>query len=132
MQLCVPDPVPALNAPTLPHLSQQGVWRGAQAGEKVVGGVKWLAITGALGGHIHDPAGAAPGLLDVPRRLFRPQRPGDVAAMADLVIGCHERDLALSLELAADLAEQRLLVGFHCQQEVGPLLLEELKKGRCV
>jgi hypothetical protein len=48
------------------------------------------------------------------------------------VIGCHERDLALSLELAADLAVQRLLVGFHCQQEVGPLLLEELKKGRCV
>ena len=48
------------------------------------------------------------------------------------VIGCHERDLALSLELAADLAVQRPLVGFHCQQEVGPLLLEELKKGRCV
>ena len=60
--------------------------------------------------------------------------------MADLVIGCHERDLALSLELAADLAVQRLLVGsplrgrlrLHRQQEVGPLLLEELKKGRCV
>jgi hypothetical protein len=32
------------------------------------------------------------------------QRPGDVAAMAYLVIPCHERDPALSLELAADLA----------------------------
>jgi hypothetical protein len=40
------------------------------------------------------------------------------------VIRCHERDPALSLELAADLAAQRLLVGFHCQEEVGPLLLE--------
>jgi hypothetical protein len=38
--------------------------------------------------------------------LFGPQRPGDVAAVADLVIRCHERDLALSLELAADLAVQ--------------------------
>ncbi|MCP9859682.1 hypothetical protein, partial [Cyanobium sp. Cruz-8H5] len=71
---------------------------------------------------------------------FRPQRPGDVAAMADLVIGCHERDFPLSLELAADVAVQRLLVGYSfgedCvydrQEEVGPLLLEELKKGRCV
>jgi hypothetical protein len=43
--------------------------------------------------------------------LLGPQRPGDVAAVADLVIRCHERDLALSLELAADLAVQRLLVG---------------------
>jgi hypothetical protein len=104
----------------------------------VVGGVKWLAITGALSGHLHDPAGVATGLLDVLWCLFRPQRPGDVAAMADLVIGCHERDPALSLELAADVAVQRLLVGsplrgrlrLHRQEEVGPLLLEELKKGR--
>ena len=132
MQLCVADPVPALNAPAVPHLSQQGFWRGAPAGEEVVGCVKWLAITGAIGGHIHDPAGAAPGLLDVLRRLFRPQRPGDVAAMADLVIGCHERDFPLALELAADVAVQRLLVGFDRQEEVGPLLLEELKNGRCV
>ena len=45
------------------------------------------------------------------RRLFGPQGPGDVATVADLVIRCHERDLALSLKLAADLAVQRLLVG---------------------
>jgi len=86
MQLCVPDPVPALNAPTVPHLSQQSFWRGAQAGEKVVGGVKWLAITGALSGHIHDPVGADQNLTDFLSRLFGPQRPGDVAAMADIVI----------------------------------------------
>jgi hypothetical protein len=35
-----------------------------------------------------------------------------------------KRDLALSLELAADLAVQRLLVGFNRQEEVGTLLLE--------
>jgi hypothetical protein len=27
--------------------------------------------------------------------LFCPQRPGDAAAVADLVIACHERDLTL-------------------------------------
>lgn len=51
--------------------------------------------------------------------------PGDVAAVANLVIRCHKRDLAL--ELAADLEMQRLLVGLLLrrslrldgQQEVG-------------
>jgi hypothetical protein len=32
------------------------------------------------------------------------------------VIRCHERDVALSLELSTDLAIQRLLVGFHGQE----------------
>ena len=49
--------------------------------------------------------------------------------MADLVICCHESDLAFPQELAADLAVQRLLVGFHRQQDAGPLLLQELKNG---
>ena len=50
--------------------------------------------------------------------------------MADLLIHCHKRDLALSLELAADLTVQRLLVGLDGQEEVGPpLLLEEMKNG---
>ena len=49
--------------------------------------------------------------------------------MADLVISCHERDLALSLELAADLAVEDLLVGLVRQEEVGPLLLELPKNG---
>ena len=52
--------------------------------------------------------------------------------MPFLVILCGERDLALSLELAADLPVQGLLVAFHSQEHVGPLLLEELKNGRCV
>jgi hypothetical protein len=45
------------------------------------------------------------------------------------VIGVLKRDLAFPLELALDLAMQRLLVGFHRQQEVGPLLLELPKNG---
>jgi hypothetical protein len=49
--------------------------------------------------------------------------------MTNLVIRCHKGDVTLSLELRSELAVQRLLVGFHCQQEVGPLLLEELKNG---
>lgn len=56
----------------------------------------------------------------------------NVAAVAYLVIRCHKSDLALSLELAADLAVQHLLVGFHRQEEVGPMLLELPKNGRWV
>ena len=52
--------------------------------------------------------------------------------MADLVIRCHKRDVTLSLELALDLAMQRLLVAFDGQEEVGPLLLELPKNGRWV
>ena len=72
---------------------------------------KGLAVSAAAGRHLHAPAGADPGLGDVWRCLFGTQGPGVGAAVADLVIRCHERDLALSLELAADLAVLRLLVG---------------------
>ena len=101
MELGVPDPVPALNAPAVPHQLQQGFWRGAQACQKQVGGLKRLAVTGTSGRDFHDPAGADPGLSDVLWSLLGAQRPGDVAAMANLVIPCHERDRALALELAA-------------------------------
>jgi hypothetical protein len=130
MELGVPDPVPALNAPAVAHQPEQGFWRGPQARQKQVGSLKRLAVTGAAGRDFHDPAGADPGLADVLWSLFSAQRPGDVAAVADLMIRCGKRDLALALELAADLAVQRLLVGFDRQQEVGSLLLELLKNGR--
>ena len=51
-----------------------------------MGGLKSFAIAPAGGRHLHDPAGADPGLPDVLRRLFGPQRPGDVATVADA--GC--------------------------------------------
>ena len=85
MELGVRDPVPALNTPPVLHLWQQGFWRDAQAGDEYVGGVKWLAITGAGSGHLQNPAGANPALADVLRCLLCPQRPGDVAVMADLL-----------------------------------------------
>ena len=57
------------------------------------------------------------------------QRQGVVAAVADLMILCQERDLAFPLELAADLAVQRLLVPLNGQKEVGAQLLELPKNG---
>jgi hypothetical protein len=54
------------------------------------------------------------------RCLLCPQRPGDVAAITDLLIRCHKRDRAPSLELAADLTMQRLLVALDRQKDVGP------------
>ena len=89
----------------------------------------WLAVTATGGAHLHNPAGAAPCLADVLWSFFCSQSPGDVSAVADLVFRCHKRDLALSLELAADLTMQSLLVRFHRQEEVGPLLLELSKNG---
>jgi len=132
LQLGVADSVPALNSPTGSHLLQQCFWGSAQASEKQVHSLKRLAAAAAGGADLHDPAGADLRLADVIRCLLCPQAAGDVAAVADLVICCHERDPALSLELAADLAAQRLLFGFHCQEEVGPLLLKLSKNGFCV
>jgi hypothetical protein len=63
-------------------------------------------------------AGAATGRADVLWGLFCPQFPRGLAALADLVIRCHEKDLARSLELAADLAVHLLLVGLHRQKKV--------------
>jgi len=97
-----------------------------------VGGLKRLAVAGADGKHLHDPAGADPCLADVFRCLLGAQRPGDVATVADLVSPCYERDLALALELAVDLTVEVFLVRLDRQEEVGPLLLELPKNGRWV
>ena len=96
MELGVANPVPALNAPEGPHQLQQDFWGRAQAGQKHVLGLKRLAVSSAGGGHLHDPAGSHPGFTDVLRGLFGAQRPADVAAVADLVIRCHKRDVPLS------------------------------------
>ncbi len=132
MELGVPDPMPAFNAPSVAHQREQGFWRGAQAGEEQMGGEKGLAVAPTRGRDFHDPAGADPILPDVLRGFFRPQVPGDVTAMTNLAIRCLKRDVTLSLELRSDLAMQRLLVGRDRQEEVGPLLLELPKNGRWV
>ena len=66
MELSVADPVPALNAPAVSNQLQQLIWRGAQTGEQQVLRLKKLAIALAGGCHLHDPAGADPGLGEVP------------------------------------------------------------------
>lgn len=76
-------------------------------------GLKWLAIPGAGCIQLNDPAGSTPALFDVIWSFFCLQRPEDVATMADLVIRCRKRDVALSLELQHDLPHQLLLVGFY-------------------
>lgn len=81
-----------------------------------------LAITDPGSDHLGDPAGALPVGLDVIRRFFRPQSPEDVTAMADHVIGCHQRDVAFAKQLIGDLPVERLLVDLNRQEEVGPLL----------
>ena len=97
-----------------------------------MGGFERLAIAHACCHHFRNPASAVPVLLDVGWCLLGPEIPGDVAPMADFVITCDERDLALSNQLAGDLAVESLLVGFDRQQEVGPLLLELPKNACCV
>jgi hypothetical protein len=124
MELGVADPVPAFNASAVSHQLQHPFWRGGQAGEEQVLRLKGGAVAAGAGRLLHDTAGADPALADVCRCLFGTQGLSDGAGVADLVIPCTKRDLAFSLELAMDLGVQRLLVGFHCQEEVGSLLLE--------
>ncbi len=88
VDLGVTDPVPALNAPSVPHLLQQGFWGGEEARQKQVGGLKRPVTTGAADREFHDPAGADIDLADVLRGLLGAQRSGDFAAVANLVIPC--------------------------------------------
>ena len=121
-QLNVPDPVPLVfDAPTLPYQAQHGPRAGSQGGEEIVGLFGRLAVAAAGGDQLHDPAAARPVLLDVLRRFPGPQDPGRVAPMPFLVIHCGEKDLTLTLELAADLPVQGLLVAIDRQEHVGPL-----------
>ena len=64
------------------------------------------------------------GLGNVLWGLFGTQIPGDFEAVAGLVIRCQKRDLALSVELDADLVMQRLLMRLDRQQEICTMLLE--------
>jgi hypothetical protein len=81
------------------------------------------------GRQLRAPAGADPVVAYGRLRLLGAQGPGDPAARADLVIQGHYLDRELALELAADLALQRWLVGLNNQEDVGTLLLEVLKHG---
>jgi len=103
--------VSAFQAPTLSHQLHQAFWRSA-TGDESVGRLKGLAVAPAAGGHLNDPAGAAPDLLELIWGFFRPQAPSDVTAMPDLLIHCSERDLPFAEQLAGDLPVEGLLIGF--------------------
>ena len=87
-----------------------------------------LAVAAATGTHLEDPAGADPDCSDVLRCLSGPELPGDVTAVAVLLIVCHKKDVPLPLKLTADLAVNDLLVGstlrgrlrLHGQADVAP------------
>lgn len=84
-------------------------------------GIEGLANAYSGGRDLQDLAGAGPGLADVLKGLFGPQRPAYGAPMADLVIRCLKRDPALSWSIGSD--DERHLVACDRQQEVGLLLL---------
>jgi hypothetical protein len=82
MELGVTEPVPAFNAPAVPHQLQQRFWRGAQAGEEEVPLEGRLAGTLAADDQFDDPAAAGPGLGDAVRSLLGPEGPGGVASVS--------------------------------------------------
>ena len=84
MELGVAEPVPAFNAPAVPHQLQQRFWRGAQAGEEEVPLEGRLASTLAADDQFDDPTAAGPGLGDEVRSLFGPEAPGGVASVSVL------------------------------------------------
>ncbi len=98
--LRVADPMPPLDAPAVSHQLQQCFWGRSEAREKEMAGVEGFAVTLSCGNDLNDPARAEPLLTDMVWRLFGAQGPGDVAAMAELLIRCQKRDLAAALELA--------------------------------
>jgi len=71
-KLGVTGPVPLFfNAPPLPDQAQQGLWRGADAGEEqVMSHGALAACLQGVGDHFHDPGTTRPVLLDVLRRLL--------------------------------------------------------------
>lgn len=82
--LGIANPVPAFNAPAVPHQLQQGFCRCAQAGEKQVSLEGGLAVTLSADHQLDDPTAAGPVLGDEGRSLFGPEVPGGVAAVTVL------------------------------------------------
>jgi len=91
-------------------------------------GTERHADTGTVGRQLHYPDSSAPGFADrvgacVARSIQL------AAGVSDLVNACQVRDMTLSLKVAADLAMNRLLVGFYLQQDFVSMLLELEKNG---
>lgn len=88
---------------------------------------EWLAVPYA-GGHQHnDPAGTATALTDRLGGIAGAEIPSHLAAVACLEITDLDWEVPVPAELGDDLTQQRALVVFHCQEQVGALLGCELK-----
>ena len=97
------------DAPALADQAQQGFWGGAHAGEEPMACGLARPLSGrGCGGYLDNPGATGPVRLDVIRSLLSQQLPGRVTPMPLLATACCERDVALPLELGADLA-----VGTH-------------------
>ncbi len=111
-ELRIAGPVPlVLNAPALSNQSQQRVWSRPQAGDEPVADHAACSSPGSGGGdELHDPVAACPIGFDVLGCFLGPQLPAGVPPVALFKIRCAERDLALALELPADLPVEAPLV----------------------
>ena len=70
-ELGVAGPVPLVfDAPALADQTQQGVWRGADAGEEQMASGCGAAAARGGGDHLDNPAATRPVCLDVLRRLL--------------------------------------------------------------
>ena len=84
MELGVAEPVPAFNAPAVPHQLQQSSGRGAQAREKEVLLEGGLAVTLAADDQFDDPAASRPGADNELGRLFGPEGPSGISSVTSL------------------------------------------------
>ena len=74
-----------------------------------------------------NPASNFPGIPDILRSFSSAQGLDDAAAVPVVLGTGLKRNMPFGLELVVDLAIQGLLVGFHCQEEVGPPHMELVK-----
>ena len=112
-ELGVAGPVPLVfNGPALPHKPQQSFWGGAQGGDEQVDVVKRFAITPTAALQLNDPTGTCPALADGVSGFSCSELPAHLAAMADLKIADHHREVPVTTELGKDLLIQPPLVVF--------------------
>jgi hypothetical protein len=89
--------------------------------------LKWLAVMVAGAYELDDPAGSSPALADGFRGIAGMQSPAHLAAMAGLKRADFHWKVPMASELRSDQLIQPALVVLVCQEQIGALLLGELK-----
>ena len=103
-ELGVPRPVPLVfDHLALQHQPEQRFWARPQGGDEQVNVVKRLADTPAGAHQLDDPAGSSPALTVGACGIADTESPAHLAAMADLEIVDHYREVLVSAELGDDL-----------------------------